>query len=294
MNTVPSISLITLTAHDLALIHLDLGNLTTAESFFEQSIGLSSRAGDLRHVGWSHFQLGILSYERGDFPVAEARFRESERIASTVGDVNHLAFVDHELGLLLFLQGKLKAAAKRFLSALRTDRHTGSEAFSGMDYQHLGVALLEVGRWRCAERFLSRAQEIYERTGDRETLSELRSYFAQLYLLQGRLDDATDAATRAVEEASQHGLPQFRRRAAFVRSLCRVVAGRARSESLLGEIDDAVRAEQLPLILDEVYLTFKKGWGSVLLRERPELVSRVRGIFKNLGNTRRLARISPS
>lgn len=107
--------------------------------------------------------------------------------------------------MLDFLSGRLLDSIRRFGRGVRIARETGRSEYVPMDLQHIAIAFMDGGKLRAAGRYLLKAKEEYEETGDELTLSELHSYIAEYYLSLGENARALEAARTGLDLASRQG-----------------------------------------------------------------------------------------
>jgi tetratricopeptide (TPR) repeat protein len=158
-----------------------------------------------------------------------------------------------------------------------------------MDLQHIGIALMEVGKLRLAGQFLISAKEGYQSINDEITLSELQSYLCEYHLLLGDYTTALTAAETGHEIASRFGAQEYETRAAFMIGLALWM----KHDELDGErkmcaaIHKAKKEELIALLLDQLNLCAKFSIPNVTCEGLRALVQLAINKYSELRNIKR-------
>jgi len=250
--------------HESALIHQSRSKFNEAIPLLEESIALSSRDGDVRHVMFSHHQLGTAYYDLGQFSKSREYHLRAAGTAGIIGDLAQMDNSEHELGMLDFLSGRLPDSVRRFRRGVRIAGETGRSEYVPMDLQHIAIAFMEGGKLKAAGRYLLKAKEGYEETGDELTLAELHSYIAEFYLSLGENAKALEAAREGLELASRQGVGEYLSRADFISGMAEYLGGDhdGGCARMCHAILSAKEQGFMALILDQIYLSARfKVWG---------------------------------
>lgn len=241
--------------HDSALIYQTQSRLSEAIPLFEESIVLSAKDGDIRHVMFSHHQLGTAYYDLGQFSKSREYHLKAAATAGVIGDFAQMDNSEHELGMLDFLSGRLRDCVRRFRRGIRMARATGRSEYVPMDFQHIAIAFMEGGKLKAAWRYLLKAKKGYEDTKDELTLAELQSYIAEYYLLLGETARALEAAREGLELASRQGVGEYLLRADFMAGLAEYLSGEdASGHAMCRAILSAGERGFMALVLDQLSL----------------------------------------
>jgi len=277
--------------HDTAIIYQDLSQLGKAIPLYEESIDLSAKDGDIRHVSFSYHQLGTAFFDLGEFAQSQQYHLKALELANVLGDQAQIENSQHELGMLDFLAGRLLESIRRFRSGIAMASETGRSQYVAMDLQHIGIALMEAGKFSAAERVLLAAKENYQTINDEITLSELQSYLCQHYLLCGDYTSALSAAEAGYATALRFGAQEFETRAAFMMGLTHWIKGDdANSErKLCAAIERAKEGRFMALLLDQLYLCGRFSVANMTCDELPTLVRWAITTYAEFGNKRRMS-----
>lgn len=275
--------------HDSALIYQELSQLRRAIPLYEESIDLSARDGDIRHVMFSYHQLGTAFFDLGEFTQSQRYHLKALEIARVLGDHAQLENSEHELGMLDFMGGRLLESIRRFRRGIAMARETGRSQYVPMDLQHIGIALMEAGKFSAAGRVLLAAKENYQTINDEITLSELQSYLCQHYLLCGDYTSALSAAEAGYAAASRFGAREFEVRAAFMIGLSHWLRQNKVDgiRKICDSIELANNQEFKALLLEQLYLCAHFKVPDIGCDNLPSLVRWAISTYDELGNYRR-------
>lgn len=182
-----------------------LGELGAARSAGEAAVAVSSELGEPGHLAQSLSVLGLVLMASGEVQAASQSF---ERALALAEDPMDVVGVTNNLGVIAMAQGNYERAALRYEEALRLARqHNIAEAElvfrSNLGGAHVGLGLCEE-----AEAELRDVITLVGDTGFGD-LSETFRFLAEALLGQGRLDEAYDAARRALTLGYEVGAPEF-------------------------------------------------------------------------------------
>lgn len=242
--------------HDSALIYQEMSQFRKAISLYQESIELSAKDGDIRHVMFSYHQLGTASFDLGEFTKSNLYHSKALELARVLGDHAQIENSEHELGMLDFMGGKVLESIRRFRRGIAMAEETGRSQYVGMDLQHIGIALMEVGKLHMAKRALLAAKEQYLAINDHITLSELQAYMCQYFLVCGDYESALAAAEEGNALASKFRAEEFQTRTAFMIGLTTWLRGDMRSGiRKMSEVVELAHAKEFKaLLLDQLYL----------------------------------------
>ncbi|HCA56552.1 MAG TPA: hypothetical protein DEP46_01065 [Blastocatellia bacterium] len=278
--------------HDSAMVHHRKGNFNEAIKRFNESLVRSSNEGDIRHVAYTHQQLGNIYYDQGEFAKSLEQHEKALDIASQITAAEQMANSNHEIGMISFLSGNSLEAIRRFRESLRINKLYGCEPNRAMDWQHIGIALLESGKIRAALNMLARAADEYLRHDQRQHLPELHSYIAECHLSLGDIAPACKSADRAVA-LSDPQEPEYRLRAGFVQALVRIKLHEGHAGDCAEFVISTGSAGFIALLMDQIHAVAKyqldlEDW----LDQLGPIANLVREKYAELGNQARLSRIT--
>ncbi len=181
----------------LAAIAQRRGDLSLAESFYDDAALIALAAGEMRLSGMIQQNLGILANIRGDWDGALARYRMSLRTFEDMNDEEAVSWVLNNLGMLHTDQGRYADADGMFVRGLALARARGDVLVEGAFEVNRAEMLIAAERWDQAEEGLRRALGIAEQRGDRLRSAEALRLIARIKRHERELEQAREALDQA-------------------------------------------------------------------------------------------------
>lgn len=171
------------------------GQFDEAQRAYEDGLKISREIDDLRSVGVILGQLGTLALSRGDMAEAGRRHQEALATFQRLGEPQSEAVIWHQLGMVAEEGRDWEGADRAYREAVQLHERNQNLPHLAATCNQLAIVAKNAGRPADAERWYLRAQEIKDVISpqDASTLNNL----ANLYLAQGRLDEAEHHARRA-------------------------------------------------------------------------------------------------
>jgi DNA-binding NtrC family response regulator/tetratricopeptide (TPR) repeat protein len=202
-------------AHDsraIGLAHYELGqcyrrvgDIAIVREHIAKAASALHAAGDRRHLALVHSLSGIALAQVGRFEEAMTALRQAERLASLVQADDVLATVCGNQANMMVLQHRYEQAlvlAERSLSL-----HEAHGAGHGLAAAlgTLGQICVRLGDLARAETLLHRALEVRSPIQFHETTGAVFDTLAQIHLIRGRYDIASEFLGRAVDAYGAYG-----------------------------------------------------------------------------------------
>ena len=127
------------------------GDITTAQSFFEQSFELYQKHGDEWGMSWIIFQLGSNAYIQGHYAEAEEQFMKSLTKFQELGDKFAVAYMCSGMGDLAQFLGDYERAGKFYEQNLEIFQQLHSRFVLAWPFLNLGWVALYGGDYRKAK-----------------------------------------------------------------------------------------------------------------------------------------------
>ena len=185
----------------------DLGEVEAASALGERaltlSIGLGAQrvmANSLNLLGWAHQALGRYDQATRYFKQALALFRELDDRIWVGGVLNNL-------GVIAKAREDYPTAAALYQEALTMAREIGHRHAEIVVFSNLGGTRVSLGEYQAAEDDLRQVIEMAQAVGW-GGLAETYRFLAEACLGQGKVDEALDAARRALELAQETQLQE--------------------------------------------------------------------------------------
>jgi tetratricopeptide (TPR) repeat protein len=236
----------------------DCGDQARALDFYAQSLAVADAT--LYTLGRAHALncFGTISQCRGDLDAADSFYRSAKKLADGLRDRRLSGMIEQNLAITSATAGRPKQALNHFLVALEAFEATKNEQASLWVLNNLGNLYMRQGSYELAADALRRALALAEKLCDVATEGIVEENRARLFLATGKLDDAEEAATRALGIAAQRR--DGTRQAAAITALARAKRQRdptmpeirALLEIALQQADNGGDAELKSEILREI------------------------------------------
>lgn len=177
-----------------------LGEIERAKDLARPLTELSSALDDRGQHAENLNLFGMLNWASGRYDDAQRCFTEAFGIFREMGDERRAMPLINNLGLIAESRGEFGEAAKQYGEALATARRIGDRDSEIGSLGNLGKVKVLAGNFVDGEADLRAALDIADAEGT-DVLSEAFSSLAEAMLGQGRLEEALDAAGRALDTA---------------------------------------------------------------------------------------------
>jgi tetratricopeptide (TPR) repeat protein len=183
--------------------YFSLGELGQAVDLYEQALAIAREVGDrlgeavrLTNLGNCYYSLGEL---RRAVEVYEQALAIDRELGSRQGEGADLG----NLGACYYCLGEVRRAVEAHEQALAIAREVGDQMVEANELTNLGYCDVIRDDWEAAVQRYHQAIQIADETGMIQAQSEARSALAKVYLFQGDLA----AARQAAEAASAYDYP---------------------------------------------------------------------------------------
>jgi len=245
------------TAHDsrgIGLAHYELGqcyrqvgDLAIVREHISKAASALHAAGDRRHLALVHSLSSISLAQLGRYDEAMAALRQAERLAAMVHADDVLATVCGNQANVMMLQHRYEQAlalAERSVSLHETHGSGHGLAVALATLGQICVRLGDLGR---AEQALHRALEVRSPIQFHETTGAVFDTLAQIHLIRGRYDTASEFLARASEAYGAYGRQTSQWYEWSVRVLgARLALRRAAVDEAVSRVDEILQAGAPP------------------------------------------------
>jgi tetratricopeptide (TPR) repeat protein len=197
----------------------DCGDQARALDCYAQSLAVADAT--LYTLGRAHALncFGTISQCRGDLNAASSFYHSAKTLAEGLHDRRLNGMIAQNLAITAATAGRPVEALNHFLVALEAFEAEKNEQASLWVLNNLGNLYMRQGSYELAADVLRRALTLAEKLCDVATEGIVEENRARLFLATGKLDDAEEAATRALGIAAQRG--DGTRQAAAITALAR-------------------------------------------------------------------------
>jgi hydrogenase-4 transcriptional activator len=238
------------TAHDsrgIGLAHYELGqcyrqvgDIAIVREHISKAASALHAAGDRRHLALVHSLSGISLAQLSRYDEAMVALRQAERLASLVHADDVLATVCGNQANVMMMQHRHEQALALAERSVALHKAHGSGHGLAVALATLGQICVRLGDLVRAEDALHRALEVRSPIQFQETTGAVFDTLAQIHLIRGRYETASDFLGRASEAYGAYG----RQTSQWYEWSVRVLG--ARLALRRGALDEAVsRAEQI-------------------------------------------------
>jgi len=222
--------------HDIGHLHLLLGDLVSAERYFQRGTELATELGAAQALTANLLALGDLQFRSGRFEEAGALYLQSGRRATEAGELQYQAESLLRLSLVYREQQRLAAAESEARQALAIAETTGAKPVEAEAWFALGeLARLGSASGPALEAF-ERAQAVAGNDMAPELLWQVHYGRARVLLQTGDRQEAAvelEAAVRIIESVRER-LAEERFRAGYVQDKYQVYVALVRLQLELG------------------------------------------------------------
>lgn len=181
---------------NIGVVHADiLGNLQTAQEFFERTFAFAISNNDVKHIALAELDLASIALERSEYSKAlhllfSARSRyESEHLELDVNNVNQV-IIECYLAL-----GRNTEAAEMCSQVIGMYRALSIKNEEARTWVFLANAKAGLNLFSEAKSAFLQAQEIYKSIGAEFWLALIRLRSGFMELMEGNINEANDIAT---------------------------------------------------------------------------------------------------
>jgi DNA-binding NtrC family response regulator/tetratricopeptide (TPR) repeat protein len=245
------------TAHDsrsIGLAHYELGqcyrqvgDVAIVREHISKAASALHAAGDRRHLALVHSLSSISLAQLGRYDEGMAALRQAERLASLVQADDVLATVCGNQANVMMLQHRYEQALALAERSVSLHEAHGSGHGLAVALATLGQICVRLGDLGRAEQALHRALDVRSPIQFHETTGAVFDTLAQIHLIRGRYDTASEFLARAGEAYGAYGRQTSRWYEWSVRVLgARLALRRAAADEAVTRVDEILQAGAPP------------------------------------------------
>ncbi len=150
------------TLHQLAGIYANLGEVATAIAFYQQSLELTEKIGDVQGTTANLHQLAGIYANQGDVEKAIALYEQSLELQEKIGNVQGTTATLHGLGGIYANQGEVAKAIAFYQLSLELEEKIGNVQGTTATFAMLGQLLAAQGDFDQALNYLQQSLKILQ------------------------------------------------------------------------------------------------------------------------------------
>jgi transcriptional regulator with AAA-type ATPase domain/tetratricopeptide (TPR) repeat protein len=191
--------------YELGMCYRQVGDVTIVREHISKAASALHAAGDRRHLALVHSLSGISLAQLSRYEEAMAALRQAERLASLVHADDVLATVCGNQANVMMLQHRHEQALALAERSVSLHEEHGSGHGLAVALATLGQICVQLGDLVRAEDALHRALEVRSPIQFHETTGAVFDTLAQIHLIRGRYDTASDFLASATEAYGAYG-----------------------------------------------------------------------------------------
>jgi tetratricopeptide (TPR) repeat protein len=236
------ISLKANTLHELGWIQDDWGNPKEAIAFYQQSLELQEKIGNLQGKAATLHCLAIIYANQGDVEKAIAFYQQSLELKEKIGDVQGKAATLHNLAGIYANQGDVEKAIAFYQQSLELKEKIGDVQGKATTLHNLAGIYANQGEVERAIAFYQQSLQLQEKIGNVQGKAATLHCLAGIYANQGEVEKAIAFYQQSLE--LQEKIGNLQGKAATLHQLAGIYANQ-------GEVEQAIALYQESLQLQE-------------------------------------------
>lgn len=181
---------IAVSLNNLAIVAHEMGDDEIAIKLHERALRLRTEGGDNRGRAASLNNLANVLYKVKRIEEARTLYEQSLEIRRKINDRSGIASCLNNLGTLQESTGNYPEAERLYLESLAIKRDIGDDRGTGNTMNNLGSVYTKMGNFEEARKYFHEALKILSRIKALPTVMEGLIALYQLYLKEGRKDEA--------------------------------------------------------------------------------------------------------
>jgi hydrogenase-4 transcriptional activator len=192
--------------YELARAYRQIGDFATVREHLAKAATALHAAGNRRALAQVHSHSGVVLAQDGRYDEAMAALRQAERFAGLVSADDVLATACGNQANVALMQHRHEQALELAERSVALQEQNGAPHGLGVALASLGQICVRLGNLTRAEEVLRRALDIpSSELFRRETTGAVFDTLAQIHLIRGDYDDASDCLLRAAHAYGEYG-----------------------------------------------------------------------------------------
>ncbi|HEX7321284.1 MAG TPA: tetratricopeptide repeat protein [bacterium] len=188
---------------NLGNVYQNRGEYARAIEYFEKHLDICNEVGDKSGVGLAQNNLGIIYFSNDEYARAIQAFESYLGISKELGDKRGIAIASGNLGEVHESLFDYKKAGELFTTYLAISEELGDRRGKAFAAHSLAIACIETGQFSKALEYLKASRDYMESIGNKVGIGGIYNSIAYLHYRENKLDDALEAALRALKYAEE-------------------------------------------------------------------------------------------
>ena len=233
--------------YQLAQCYRQVGDLAIVREHITKAASALHAAGDRRHLALVHSISGISLAQLGRYDEAMGALRQAERLATLVQAEDVLATACGNQASVMMLEHRYEQALALAERSVTIHEAHGSGHGLAVALATLGQICVQLGDLGRAEQVLHRALDVRSPIQFHETTGAVFDTLAQIHLMRGKYETASDFLNRASDAYGAYGRQTSRWYEWSVRALgARLALRRGALDEAVARADEILQADAPP------------------------------------------------
>jgi CHAT domain-containing protein/Tfp pilus assembly protein PilF len=191
--------------NSLANLNSDMGRLESANEWYEKALAAAEADGDVVRQMICHNNLALNLAKKFRYGAALEELRQVERFLAENPDPEQSMMFHRNSGFIYLNVGEFDLARDHFLILLKTSEQASAPLYQIEALINLGNLLQQLGDNERAVSYAEKALAVARETNHPRQVRDAEMSAAQVYLREGRYDDAMTAWEDVLKLDSEHG-----------------------------------------------------------------------------------------
>ena len=177
----------------------DLGELDRAIDYYEKSLEISERLGDIHEMAIAYGNLGAVYYRKGEWDTAIDYYKKSLEISERLEDIHGIGQTYNSMGLVYADKGQWDTAIDYYEKSLQIFKKIDDTYGMAQTYGNLGAVYYRKGEQDTAVEYYEKSLEISERLGDIHGIGQIYNNLGLVYANKCEWNTAIDYYKKSLE-----------------------------------------------------------------------------------------------
>jgi DNA-binding NtrC family response regulator/tetratricopeptide (TPR) repeat protein len=196
--------------YELALCYKQVGDSGIVREHLTEAASALHAAGDRRHLALVHSLSGVLLAQAGRLDEASTSLRQGERLAVAIHADDVLAGIVHNQANVALMRHQHEQALALAEHSVAINQSLGAGHGLAVALATLGQIFVQLGDLERAEQTLTRTLEVRSRVKFNETTGAVFDTLAQIHLMRGSYERASEYLRLAGEAYGAYGTQTMR------------------------------------------------------------------------------------
>jgi class 3 adenylate cyclase/predicted ATPase len=188
---------------NLGNVYQNRGEYERAIEYFEKHLDICNEIGDKSGVGLAQNNLGIIYFSNDEYARAIKALESYLGISKELGDKRGIAIASGNLGEVHESLFDHKKAGELFTTYMTISEELGDRRGKAFAAHNLALVCIETGQFEKALEYLDASRDYMESIGNKVGIGTIYNSIAYLRYREHRLDEALEAALKALKYAEE-------------------------------------------------------------------------------------------